>query len=102
MNHATTLGYHFTFYEVLQFEGTSEIFSKFMKTLNYFKLRYSGFPIECQSEEQKQNYCDQLNEANDYSGDFKLRLDNVEKIESKRTYYKLAMNGTLGKVIKLF
>ncbi|HEY6435542.1 MAG TPA: DNA polymerase [Ignavibacteriaceae bacterium] len=99
LNYASSIGYEFECYEALQFECSSSLFRSFMEILGSYKIRFSGFPPECDTLEKKQSYCDRVNRANGYekNPNLCLTLENVRFEGGKRQFFKNCMNQTVGK-----
>ncbi len=69
-------------------EKSDKLFWDFLLRCLKAKVESSGFPDECQTDEQKQAYVEEQNEAYD----FDLELSNVEKNASIRTLAKQNLN----------
>ncbi|XP_022301108.2 uncharacterized protein LOC111109319 [Crassostrea virginica] len=81
-------------YEVWHFpQQSSELFSRFIDTFLKIKQEASGFPPESQTEEEKQNYIQEIFRRE------KILLDSssIEKNPVRRTIAKLFLNCLWGK-----
>ncbi|XP_022298821.2 uncharacterized protein LOC111107766 [Crassostrea virginica] len=81
-------------YEVWHFsQQSSELFSRYIDTFLKIKQEASGFPPECQTEEEKQNYIQEIFRRE------KILLDSssIEKNPVRRTIAKLFLNCLWGK-----
>ena len=63
------------------------------------KIKYSGFPKDLVTDEQKLAYCKEVNEAMNFnSEDLRLNLENVKLNTVQRDINKTGLNSLLGKM----
>jgi len=99
LNFATTLGYEINeIFECHYFESSDFILKDFVKKLSCLRLQNSDLLTKFHSEEQKQQYCNYLNESLNLEEPFKLKVENIKPNNSKKLFYKTMMNSIFGKL----
>ena len=63
------------------------------------KIKYSGYPPEIKTNEEKLKFCERVNKEMNYKEDsLKLTLNNVEFNSVQRNVSKEGLNSILGKM----
>ena len=99
INYAISLGYRILHvYEAHNWSQQEKIFQPFMQLLLRRKVMYSGFPSDILSNEEKINYCAQVNTRLNLSGELTLKPSQIESDPEKRRYWKLLSCSVIGKM----
>jgi hypothetical protein len=95
---ALKLGYKLLYIHECHFYRTQSYFlSKFVKQLNYLKVRFSNIFKNCGTDLEKQNYCDFLNKEMGLNNHSILTPHNCSNNKSQKELYKLMANSFFGK-----
>ena len=98
LNKALSLGYEIIkWFELHHYEKTDFILKYYSKILYALKLQNSGFPPGVNTYDQKVQYCQNINEAMQFSDEFKLDLNNVCLNEGQKNFFKSMLNNFYGK-----
>jgi hypothetical protein len=79
------------------FTEASFFLKPFIQALNFFKTKNSNCFQNCKSLEEKQTYCNKLNEKMELQEPFLLTPNNVNFNPAKRNFFKLNANSLFGK-----
>ena len=95
---AVKLGYEIlAWYEIHYYPETEFILRAYSEILYSEKLKHSGWPNGLDSPEDKQSYCDFINNRMNLPELFRLTLDNVANNPAQRQLAKTMMNNLYGK-----
>ena len=99
---ALTLNYKILqIYEAHVFVDSQFILRDFIQKLNYFKTLNSNCLKNLQSTEEKEKYCDYLNNKMQlHDVNYKLAIANIKPCNLRRNYFKLLCNSLFGKFIQ--
>jgi len=98
LNKALELGYEIlSWFELHYYEKSEFILKDYSKILFALKLQNSGFPSDLISDEQKLQYCKEINETMQFSNDFCLTLNNVCDNSAQKQLFKSMLNNFYGK-----
>ena len=99
LSFATTLGYQINeIFECHYFEKSEFVLKDFVKKLSFFRLKNTDLWVKCKNLQEKESYCNYLNESLNFEEPFKLSVENVSPNESKKLFYKTIMNSMFGKL----
>ena len=96
---ALTLNYTIlAIFEAHVYENSKYILQPYIKMINFLKMKHSNCLDKCESLLEKQNYCDLMNNEMNFEAPFILTPLNIEPNKSKKLFYKLMANSTIGKL----
>jgi hypothetical protein len=96
---ALTLNYKIIkIYEAHVYENSKKILKNYMKMVNFYKMKHSDCLKNCKTNTEKDNYCELLNNEMKFKKPFNLETNIIEPNKSKRFFYKLMANSTIGKL----
>ena len=100
IEYALTLGYKIlAIHECQLYTKSSYLLKDFVQKLNFFKTKFSNCLMQCKSMQEKETYCNKLNEKMDLKiSPFILTPQNISNNPSKRHFYKLWANSLFGKL----
>ena len=96
--YAFSLGYKFHFFELIVYHEFTQILKPFLSLLGFHKLKHCQFPSHVKSEEQKADYCKDINTRMDFKNVIKQELspEMITPNEEQRSFYKACLNYFLG------
>lgn len=97
LNYANMLGYRFIFYECYNYRRQGFLLKPFISCLFYRRICVSGFPKDCQTEQQQLTYCETINKSMGFLGTLELSPDKISCEPNKSILYKSFMNEFVGK-----
>ena len=96
---ALTLNYQIlAIFEAHVYENSKYILRPYIKMLNFLKMKHSDCLDECHSIFEKQSNCELMNNEMNFETPFLLTPLNIEPNKSKKLFYKLMANSTIGKL----
>ena len=80
-------------HEAYVYKKNAPIFKDYLELLGAFKIKFSGFSPDISSDEEKDQYCEQVNDFMGFTDDrLRLTRTNVEHNEQMRSAFKLMSN----------
>ena len=98
LNFAASLGFRFVFFEGINYGAKKICFDDFFKFFLAEKVKYSGFPIGTNSDEEKQEFINGLNFDLNLEGNLKIKVDDVVFNPIRRELAKKICNTAIGKL----
>jgi len=98
LNKAHEENYEIIFYEIHHYPQKEYIFQSFMQLLGSERLKNSGGLENLKSNEEKQMYCDRINENMGLPDSIKLTPFNVSDCPLKKQLFKIMLNSVIGKL----
>ena len=96
---ALTLNYKIVaIFEAHVYENSKYLLQPYIKMLNFFKMQHSDCLKDCQNTSEQQTNCETMNKDMKFEAPFLLTPSNVKPNKSKRLFYKLMANSTIGKL----
>lgn len=97
INKARELGYKVRLLEIYNYNQEEKIFAHFVRELAFLKLKYSGYPLSCVTDDEKTKYLLNLNRQMGFVVPNLLTLNNVSNDLGKRQFFKDCLNHFCGK-----
>lgn len=95
---AVLLGYRIDhWHEIYYFAETSNFLSLYSSLWYAEKIQSSGFPSEIKTDEEKLQYCHDINHSLQLPEDFYLKPESIEKNPARRQLAKSCLNNLYGK-----
>lgn len=80
-------------YEAVIYTKTANIFARFFKIFSSFRLRYSGWPSGCDTQEQKELFCLQMNAAMGFDEEcLKIYPHMITYNTAQKDFWKTLLN----------
>ncbi len=98
LSKALELGYVIDeWFELHYYVETSFLLKDYSNILYALKVQNSGFPSNLSTDEEKNSYCDMMNDAMQFPTDFSLNLNNVCDNPPQKQLFKSMLNNFYGK-----
>ena len=98
--YAETLGYRvIAWHELMAYYQADTIFKRFLQLMGSYKVRYSGFPDDVKSDEERRAYCEEVNETmglQHRDAELSLTPECVSNNRQLRDAFKLGSNRLVG------
>ena len=85
-------------FEAHVYEHSKYLLRPYIKMLNFLKMKYSDCLENCQNDDEKQINCEIMNKEMKFEAPFLLTPTNIKPNKSKKVFYKLMANSTIGKL----
>ena len=96
---ALSLNYEIvTIFEAHVYDNSKFLLRPYIKMINFLKMKHTDCLSECQNVFEKQTSCDVMNKEMNFEAPFLLTPLNIEPNSSKKLFYKLMANSTIGKL----
>lgn len=97
LNYARSLGYSVELFECYHYKQQKPIFKDFMTVMFYERIKVSNFPVGCETEQQQEAYCAEVNQKMNFVGPWQVVPSDISDNPCKKKLYKNLMNEFIGK-----
>lgn len=98
INFAKIIGYEIEILELASFAETTDSVMRFTRVLASNKLKNSGWPAGVTSNEEKQQYCEHINDQMGFFANLSLSVKNVCYDPVKKEHFKGVLNSFFGRL----
>ena len=96
---ALTLNYKIVaIFEAHVYENSKYLLQPYIKMINFLKMQHSDCLNECKTISEKEKNCETMNKDMKFEAPFLLKPSNIYPNKSKKLFYKLMANSTIGKL----